>query len=853
VNVTETIEAVRLDSRGVWIDGRPRTLLCASLFYFRLPREQWRERLSQVRASGYTCIDVYLPWNFHELAPGRWSFEGRRDVAAFLDLAREAGLYVIARPGPYICSEWDGGALPAWLGLEAGLRVRQNEPRYLERATQWFDQVLPLLAERQHPAGGSVIMVQLENELDFFDCTDRPGYLTALRDTALRHGITVPLVACSGQGDLAGATGDVDGVVPACNFYPDDDSPDIEAEVRRYAALVAEREVPLLVTETNRRHRTLRRLLASGAKLIAPYLQSSGWDFGYTPSSGNWGRPGNFMTHGYDFGGYVTSTGEERPEYAEAQVLARVVEMWGDRLALAVPGASDTEVACDFPTSSVPAALDLPESGRLVAVPHLGPDPGTALVRGVPVAVAPGSCPLMAVDVPLRPWGVDATLTLASADLVAASDGVLVFSSEVPVTVVLDGTRTEIPVSERKTVAGVTFVVLPSADAARLRSVGPDGTVHLADAPHRPDKAEPTAVRELRRRSDPAPEEPAGRHALPPTLESLGVYRGRGTYRTTTDLTDVDELLLTGAADIVDLSVAGRAHPPITAFGATRRIDVTDATGSVAIEAVVEIWGHANFDDARLPALRLGALRGLGTLWKVRNTTDVSALWTVHGHWAGAPAPTRVLGGWSSTRVSVPVTYSRTVHSPTPSALHLRGVVEPLRVGVDDGELETVHTENPWVLLPAGTHQVSVTLPHHPSGPGLRAELLELDAVRDWSCAVQDDELLTAFAARSGRTEEVRLPLALKPGEEAWLDVDLPASSDGHLVRLDATQVRVTGWAGGECVGRVWAGDGPAFSGGDPDALWIPPQWPGLTLFVQGIEGPDAPEIRTLWLGVPAG
>jgi hypothetical protein len=118
---------------------------------------------------------------------------------------------------------------------------------------------------------------------------------------------------------------------------------------------------------------------------------------------------------------------------------------------------------------------------------------------------------------------------------------------------------------------------------------------------------------------------------------------------------------------------------------------------------------------------------------------------------------------------------------------------------------------------------------------------------------VQDDELLTAFAARSGRTEEVRLPLALKPGEEAWLDVDLPASSDGHLVRLDATQVRVTGWAGGECVGRVWAGDGPAFSGGDPDALWIPPQWPGLTLFVQGIEGPDAPEIRTLWLGVPAG
>lgn len=837
---------IHVDGLGVWIDGRPRTLLCASLFYFRLPREQWRERLAQVRASGYTCVDVYLPWNFHELTPGRWSFEGRRDVAAFLDLAQQAGLYVVARPGPYICSEWDGGALPAWLGLDPELKVRQNEPRYLEKVTAWFDQVLPLLAERQYGAGGSVIMVQLENELDFFDCADREGYMTSLRDTALRHGVSVPLIACSGQGDLAGATGDVDGVVAACNFYPDDDSPDIEAEVRRYAALVAERGVPLLVTETNRRHRTLRRLLASGAKLIAPYLQSSGWNFGYTPSSGNWGRPGNFMSHGYDFGGYVTSMGVARPEYAEAQVLARVVETWGAQLALATPSLHE-KPSCDFPTASVPAALDLPGGGRLVAVPHLGTEPGTAVVQGVPVAVAPGSCPLMAVDVPLA----GATLELASADLVARTDRVLVFSSDVPVTVVLDGAGTEIPVSGRRYLARLTLLALPSAEAARLRSVDPDGTVHLTDAPERPGEARPTAVHEVRRRSETAPERPAGPHELPPTLESLGVYRGRGAYRTTTDLTDVDALLLTGAADIVDLSVAGRTLPTIAGFGATRRIDVHDVTGSVAIEAVVEIWGHANFDDARLPALRLGALRGLGTLWKVRDTTDVSALWTVHGHWAGEPAPLRGLGGWSSTRVGVPVTYRRTVHSPTPAALHIPGVVEPLRVSVDDGEPETVHVENPWVLLPVGTHRISVTLPHHPSGPGLRAELLALDAVRDWSCAVQDDELLTAFAGGSGRTEEVLLPLALKPGEEAWLDVDLPASPDGYLVRLDATQVRVTGWAGGECVGRVWAGERPDFSGGDPDALWLPPDWPGLTLLAQGIEGRGTPEIRTLWLGGP--
>ncbi|MGW7508556.1 beta-galactosidase [Streptomyces massasporeus] len=869
-HTTTPDQGIALDARGIRIEGGPQLVLCASLFYFRLPREQWRARLAQVRASGYTCVDVYLPWNFHETAPGRWSFEGRRDVAAFLDLAQEEGLYVIARPGPYICSEWDGGALPAWLGLDPQLRVRQHEPRFLDRATAWFDQALPLLAERQYPANGPVIMVQLENELDFFDCEDRTGYLTALRDQAVRHGITVPLIACSGQGDLEGATGDVPGVVPACNFYPDDDSPHIEPEVRRYAELLAERDLPLLITETNRRHRTLRRLLASGASLIAPYLQSSGWNFGYTPSAGNWGRPGNLMSHGYDFGGYVSSTGTERPEYAEAQILARVVDTLGPRLALATPTVPHTPVTTDFPTSSSPSALRLEGGGLLLAVPHLGTEAGagtragtgtgTAVVNGVPVAVGPDSCPLMLVDVPLGPWGHEGTLNLASADLVAAGEGVLVFSSEVPVTVVVGDTGVEIPAPEagapqRATAAGLTLVALAPADAVRLRAADRDGTVHLdAPTPARPTSA-PAAMRHARRRVDTtAPERAAGRHELPPTLESLGVYRGRGTYRTTTDLTGVDELLLVGAADIVDLSVGGRARPTIAGFGATRRIDVREATGSVDVEAVVEIWGHANFDDARLPALRLGALRGLGTLWTVRETTDVSALWEVHGHWSGRPAPLRELGGWSSTRVGVPVTYTREIRSDTAATLHLKGVVEPVRVTVADGEphtdqeAHTVHAEDPWLPLPAGTHRVSVTLPHHPSGGGLRAELLTLDPVTDWTCAAQDDDLLTAFATEAAPGQEAQLPLALAPGEEAWLDVDLPESHDGLLLRPDGTQIRVTGWAGGECVGRVWVGDRPDFSGGDANVLWIPPGWSGLTLLVRGAAGPQVPELRVLRL-----
>ena len=816
------MSSVELDVRGIRIDGEPRLVLCASLFYFRLPREQWRDRLDQVRASGYTCIDVYLPWNFHELAPGRWSFDGRRDVAAFLDLAHEAGLHVIARPGPYICSEWDGGALPAWLGLDPSLGIRQNEPAFLAAVTAWFDQVLPILAARQHGAGGSVIMVQLENELDFFDCTDRPGYITALRDQAVAHGITVPLIACAGQGDLFGATGNVVDVVPACNFYPNDDSPDIEAEVRRYAGLLADRGLPLLITETNRRHRTLRRLLASGASLIAPYLQASGWNFGYTPSSGNWGKPGNFMSHGYDFGGYVSSTGVERPEYAEAQQLARVLDALGPRLALATPGAP-VEVTADFPTSSAPAALDLDGGGRLVAVPNLGHADGRAVVNGLSVAVAADSCPLMLVGLPLR----DRTLTLASADLVGLSDDELVFCSAVPVTVVIGNNTVEIAAGATEVVDGLRVTVQPWAGV-----VPPEGL----------SSQEPTNVR---RRAAAAPETPAGAHELPPTLESLGVYRGRGIYTATVG--SAEEVLLVGAADIVDLSIGGRVHT-ITGFGATHRIEI--GASSDEIRATVEIWGHANFDDARLPALRLGALRGLGSLWTVVGKQDISALWTVEGHWAGEPAPTRALTGWSSTRVGTPVTYTRRIAAETTTALHLHGVHAPVAVAVDAGEPITVHAEDPWVLLPAGTKQIAVTVPHDPSGGRFRAELLSLEPVTGWTCAAQDDELLTAFAVQSEPGEDVVLPLTVQSGSEVWLDVELPASDTGYLLRPEGVQVRVTAWSSGECIGRVWVGDRPAFSGGDPDVLWIPPGWSGLTLLVTGVAGPAEPELRRLRLEI---
>ena len=366
------------------IDGQPRIILTASLFPFRVPRNQWTSRMEAVKRLGYDAIDVYFPWNHHETAPGVWDFDGQKDVAAFLGLAADAGLLVLARPGPYICSEWDGGGLPAWLTTTAGLRLRQAEPTYLQAVRAWYDRIIPIIAAHQYPDGGPVIMVQLENELDFFDCDDPAAYMGALVGLARERGIRVPVIACAGQGDIGRATGDAAGLIPAINLYPSDDSDQIEAQAAYYRDALAQRGLPLIVTETNRCHRTLKRLLLSGAKLLGPYLQASGWNNAGGPSINNWGDPIGFMTHDYDFGGAIDPDGNERTDAAQARVITGLIHRLGERLAAATPTAP---VGVEHSDGLIVNALDLGAGGQLIGLTNLTDTPRAATVNPLPAPV----------------------------------------------------------------------------------------------------------------------------------------------------------------------------------------------------------------------------------------------------------------------------------------------------------------------------------------------------------------------------------------------------------------------------------------------------------------------------------
>ncbi|MGY1501624.1 glycoside hydrolase family 35 protein [Streptomyces sp. QTS52] len=192
------------------LDGRPVRLLSGALHYFRVHEEQWAHRLAMLRAMGLNCVETYVPWNLHEPRPGDFRDVGQ--LGRFLDAAREAGLWAIVRPGPYICAEWDNGGLPHWLTGH----TRTRDARFLRPVERWFDRLLPEIVSRQIDLGGPVLMVQVENEYGSYG-SDRE-YLDRLTGLLRAGGVSVPLFTSDGPEDHMLTGGSLPGVLATVNF-----------------------------------------------------------------------------------------------------------------------------------------------------------------------------------------------------------------------------------------------------------------------------------------------------------------------------------------------------------------------------------------------------------------------------------------------------------------------------------------------------------------------------------------------------------------------------------------------------------------------------------------------------------
>lgn len=162
------IHTLRANGNHFELDGKPFQIISGAIHYERVPRAYWRDRLRKARAMGLNTVETYVFWNKHEPSPGVYEFSGQNDIAEFIREAQQEGLYVILRPGPYVCAEWDFGGYPAWLLREPGMVVRSSNPQFMSDASRWIHRLGKELAPLQSELGGPIIAVQVENEYGSF-------------------------------------------------------------------------------------------------------------------------------------------------------------------------------------------------------------------------------------------------------------------------------------------------------------------------------------------------------------------------------------------------------------------------------------------------------------------------------------------------------------------------------------------------------------------------------------------------------------------------------------------------------------------------------------------------------------
>ena len=290
------------------LNGKPFVVKAAELHYPRIPRPYWEHRIKMCRSLGMNTVCLYVFWNIHEQREGEYDFTGQNDIAEFCRLAQKNGMYVIVRPGPYVCAEWEMGGLPWWLLKKKDIRLREQDPYFMERVERFMKKVGEQLAPLTIQRGGPIIMVQVENEYGSYG-EDKP-YVSAIRDIVRRSGFDeVTLFQCDWASNFT--RNGLDDLVWTMNFGT---GSDIDAQFSRLRELRP--QSPLMCSEFwsgwfdkwGARHETrpadamvggIDEMLSKGIS-FSLYMTHGGTSFGHWAGANSPGFAPDVTSYDYD-------------------------------------------------------------------------------------------------------------------------------------------------------------------------------------------------------------------------------------------------------------------------------------------------------------------------------------------------------------------------------------------------------------------------------------------------------------------------------------------------------------------------------------------------------------------------
>ncbi|MDJ1469137.1 beta-galactosidase [Cytophagaceae bacterium DM2B3-1] len=326
---------------GQFLDkGKPVQIHSGEMHYARIPKPYWRHRLQMLKAMGLNTVATYVFWNYHNTAPGVWDFTSEnRNLAEFIKLAKEEGLYVILRPGPYACAEWEFGGYPWWLQKNKDLVIRTNNKPFLDSCKVYINKLAEQVSSLQVSKGGPIVMVQVENEFGSYvsQRQDIPmeqhrAYNQAIQQMLTSAGFTGPFFtsdgswlfeggAISGILPTANGEGNIDNLKKAVDKYHDGKGPYIVAEF--YPGWLDHWAEPFVRIGTDEIVKQTEKYLQNGVHFNF-YMAHGGTNFGFT-SGANYNEEHDIQPDitSYDYDAPVSESGWATPKYMALRELMK--------------------------------------------------------------------------------------------------------------------------------------------------------------------------------------------------------------------------------------------------------------------------------------------------------------------------------------------------------------------------------------------------------------------------------------------------------------------------------------------------------------------------------------------------
>jgi len=310
--------------KGVFLlNGKPFVVKAAELHYPRIPKPYWDQRIKLCKALGMNTICLYTFWNAHEPKPDEFDFTGQNDLREFVKLCEANDMKVILRPGPYVCAEWEMGGLPWWLLKKKDIKLRENDPYFLERVDKFQKAVADQVGDLTISDGGPIIMVQVENEYGSYG-KDKP-YVANIRDMLRKNfGDDVTLFQCDWASNFE--DNGLDDLIWTMNFGT---GANIDKQFARLKELRP--ESPLMCSEfwsgwfdkwgANHETRPAEDMIAGIDEMLSKGISFSLY---MTHGGTNWGHWAGANSPGfapdvtsYDYDAPISESGQVTPKYMQ--------------------------------------------------------------------------------------------------------------------------------------------------------------------------------------------------------------------------------------------------------------------------------------------------------------------------------------------------------------------------------------------------------------------------------------------------------------------------------------------------------------------------------------------------------